>query len=1103
MSPDASTDPRLDDSDARRAALDVRRSFIVQAPAGSGKTELLVQRYLALLATVEAPEEVLAITFTRKAAQEMQLRVIHALEEATGAAALPAAEHRRTTIQAARRVLLRSAERDWGLTESPRRLRIQTLDALNAGIAASLPLSSGLGGAARLLADEEIRAWYGMAAAATLDWLAADAGSGERGAIECVLGHLGNDTDAYVAHLTDMLAMRDQWLPLLGAGQGSGLAAAAEGERVRRALEHSIATQVAARLQSLRRRLPPGDWPEPAAAAVDEWRRLAELLLTKAGRARRSLARARGLAADEAVRLQEVLDVLTEDAALCDALDEVRRLPEPRYEDEQWSVLKALFRLLPIAAAELRRLFRAHAVTDYVEVASAADRALGSVEDPGDVALLLDYGIRHLLVDEMQDTSLAQYRLLEKLVAGWQPGDGRTLFCVGDPMQSIYRFRDAEVGQFLLARAQGIGGVALEPLVLQRNFRSGAGLVSWFNRVFAAVFPASDDVATGAIPYTPSVAAVEDRPAACRMHAVIGADPRQEAAAALAVVERCLAEHPADQSVAVLVRSRAQLAPLLERLRAAGIDYQAVEIDRLTDVPEIIELRALTRALCHRGDRIAWLALLRAPWVGLAWADLHALVRNDAARTVWELLHDELRIAALSDDAQARVRRFAKTLSPFLDGHGLRTLRETVERAWYALGGPLLLDAGGVDNVYRFLDVLERNESAGTLPDPAELELLLDRERVQSGRSDARLQIMTIHRAKGLEFDHVVLYGLGRGARGDRRRVLSWLALPGSGADGLLMSPIGAHGQIENDRLHAWIEAAGQEKDRLEQDRLLYVACTRARGSLHLVGHVEPAADRERLKTPSSRTLLGRLWPAVHEEFEAAFAGADEGAAAPRERSVLRRPRLRRLADPSARLPSPAELVGTPPGEAPDDTPARPVTYDWVGALTRHAGTLVHRWLKRITDAARDTPPALPAALATVTRRWAVELGVPAADLAAVCGRVRTALERILADPRGRWLLSGAGHAELPITGRWNGRVESVVLDRVRIDGDGVHWIVDYKSSVHEGGDLPGFLAQETARHRPQLDKYARLYAALSGAPVRTALYFPLLAEFVPLPPDA
>ncbi|HLT90740.1 MAG TPA: UvrD-helicase domain-containing protein [Woeseiaceae bacterium] len=1083
-----------DDRAARAAALDVRRSFIVQAPAGSGKTELLVQRYLALLATVEQPEEVLAITFTRKAAQEMQLRVMDALQRAA-AGAEPGGEHQRVTLEAASRVLARDREREWGLPESPRRLRIQTLDALNAWIASSLPLSSGLGGAVRVLADEEIAAWYGAGAAATLDWLAADAGAPERPAVERVLLHLDNDTDAYIARLTDMLGRRDQWLPIVGTG--TSLTEAGDG--VRRALERNVEAGVNARLAALASRLP-ADAAVPAASVeyLPAWRELADLLLTRAGRARRSLARGHGLSPREAARMQALLEVLDGDESLCALLDEVRRLPDPHYDDGQWEVLQALFRLLPIAAAELRRLFRAHGVTDYIEVANAADRALGSVEDPGDVALLLDYGIRHLLVDEMQDTSLAQYRLLEKLVAGWQPGDGRTLFCVGDPMQSIYRFRDAEVGQFLLARSRGIGGVELEPLVLRRNFRSAPALVHWFNEVFPRVFPATDDAASGAISYTASVAAGEERGGTCRVHAVIGGDPALEAARGLAVIERCLAEHPREQSIAVLVRSRAQLAPVLEKLREAGIAYQAIEIDRLTDVPEIIELRALARALCHRGDRIAWLALLRAPWVGLSWADLHALVRNDRHRTVWELLHDELRVAALSPEGRAHAERFVATLEPLLDPHGLLCLRDRVERAWYALGGPRLVNPAAVDNVYRFLDVLERNEAAGTLEDPAELEHLLDRERVQSGTSaDARVQVMTIHRAKGLEFDHVILYALGRRARGDRRAVLSWLTLPGSDGSGLLVSAIGARG--EGDRLHAWIEAAGQEKDRLEQDRLLYVACTRARQSLHLVGHAEPSADGKRLRTPSSGTLLGSLWPAVREDFEAAFAQRGSDTAAGRPRQVLRRPQRRQLPEAALRLPPPAEPPGATARTVPDPQAAQPVSYDWVGTLTRQAGTLVHRWLKRIADEGAD-PPAMPPGLGAVTRRWAAELGVPAADLEPVCQRVRQALEQALEDARGRWLLSGEGHAELPLTGWWEGRLETVVLDRVRVDDDGVHWIVDYKTSVHEGGALARFLADEVERYRPQLEKYAHLYASLTGAPVRAALYFPLLSELVPVP---
>ena len=92
----------------------------------------------------------------------------------------------------------------------------------------------------------------------------------------------------------------------------------------------------------------------------------------------------------------------------------------------------------------------------------AAQRALGEAENPTDLALSLDYQVQHLLIDEFQDTSVSHYDLLEKLVAGWEPGDGRTIFAVGDPMQSIYRFREAEVGLFLKVCREGIETLRLD-----------------------------------------------------------------------------------------------------------------------------------------------------------------------------------------------------------------------------------------------------------------------------------------------------------------------------------------------------------------------------------------------------------------------------------------------------------------------------------------------------------------------------------------------------------------------------------------------------------------------------------------------------------------
>ena len=129
------------DALARATALDVTRSFIVQAPAGSGKTELLTQRFLALLAVVERPEALLAITFTRKAAAEMRNRILDALRQCDD----PSSGLRPETRALAQQVLHVDARQQWGLLRNPSRLRVLTIDALNQSLARRLPVLSGLG----------------------------------------------------------------------------------------------------------------------------------------------------------------------------------------------------------------------------------------------------------------------------------------------------------------------------------------------------------------------------------------------------------------------------------------------------------------------------------------------------------------------------------------------------------------------------------------------------------------------------------------------------------------------------------------------------------------------------------------------------------------------------------------------------------------------------------------------------------------------------------------------------------------------------------------------------------------------------------------------
>ena len=1119
-----SGDDRLlaDDLAARDDALDVERSFIVQAPAGSGKTELLIQRYLCLLSIVDEPEEIIAITFTRKAAAEMQYRIVAALRSAARGER-PDQPHEQRTAALATAALQRDADRTWGLLGNPARMRIQTLDSLNAAIARSRPISSPASASGiRVVVDAELTAMHRAAAISTLDYL------GEPGplcdAVTDVLGHLDNNTSIYVDYLARMLGTRDQWLPFTGSGSLSE----DEATRLRASLEANLEAAVRERLTLVRRLVPESarhelpmlfdyaavnlaagenpaspicalagltDLPAAEAQAAAQWAAIAELLLTQAGTFRKQVNKLQGFPADNKAAKDTMKALLAEMAAheqLAEALHNARQLPPVNYSDDQWAVLLALFRLLPLASVELQRLFAEQGIADHVEIAQTAGAALGSAEEPGDVALLLDYQVRHLLVDEMQDTSSAQYRMLEALTGGWTPDDGRTLYCVGDPMQSIYRFRNAEVGQFLLARRNGIGGVPLEPLVLRRNFRSGEGLVDWFNAIFPGVLAEEDDPASGSVSYSDAVAVPQQAGIGeVFVHPVFGNDKDHEGRLGCEVIRETLQAYPDDQ-VAVLVRGRNQLPELLARLRLAGIDYRAIEIDKLTDLPEVIEVLALTRAAVHPADRIAWLGLLRAPWIGLGWSDLHTLVAGDRNATVPELLQDEDRLERLSPEGGKALRAVLPVLGRLTMPRPSLTLRDLVEDCWLALGGPAILpDRFAIDNVYRFFDVLAKHERHGSLDDVATLEALLDLERVSTSGT-ARLQVMTMHKSKGLEFEHVVLYGLGRLPGNSGRSVLSWTDLPDEhGNERKVISPVGPRVDVDNDPVHRFIEQSEKGKDRHEQARLLYVACTRARKTLHLLGHT--LAGDNACKPPAKNSLLRMLWPAVETAYLDAFdpelvvdGQSEDGMVEP----VLRR--FSSAWEPPAVTP----LPGLSPPRVDDEPDEAQVEFYWVGTEARIAGTVVHRWLQALTDGATDRGADL-STRDRVTSRWLREMGIGEEMQAGIVARVHEALNGILSDEKGVWLLEGQGHAEFGLTGVYDGEVESVVLDRVRIAEDGTHWIVDYKTSTHEGGNLKGFLDAEVERYSPQLRKYGAIYSAWAGVEPRCALYFPLLREFV------
>ena len=202
-------------------------------------------------------------------------------------------------------------------------------------------------------------------------------------------------------------------------------------------------------------------------------------------------------------RFQSLLARFADDERLTELFLEIRALPPSSYNDREWRVLQALYELLVLANAQLHMLFAERNQVDFTGLSLAALRTLGPEDSPTDLALYLDYRIRHILVDEYQDVSINQYELLEKLTAGWSMEDGHSLFLVGDPMQSIYRFREAEVAVFLSTwERQRVGQVPVNPEKIEVNFRSDRALVDWVNGAYRAVLPAESDIARGAVSFT-------------------------------------------------------------------------------------------------------------------------------------------------------------------------------------------------------------------------------------------------------------------------------------------------------------------------------------------------------------------------------------------------------------------------------------------------------------------------------------------------------------------------------------------------------------------------------------------------------------------------
>ena len=1108
------------DQAQREYALDANQSFIVQAPAGSGKTELLIQRFLILLTEVKRPEEILAITFTKKAANEMRARLIKALKVAATQPP-PSSKHGLRTYNIARQVLAKDKKFAWLLLENPNQLRIQTIDSLCSFLTKQLPLLASFGAAPAL--TDNPQALYAQAVQAILTDL--EQQQPWSAAITDLLKHLDNDLNKLHDLLINLLSKRDQWLNYLNVQ--------ADPLEVKHQLEANLQNIIIDALvevkasfptvllnqllpiarfaaSELRLNQPNHDLcaceqlttiPATTAENLPVWRALAQLVLTKSFAWRKQISKDIGFCALSSLKnplekrlhqqmrgeLSDIINQLRDKEDLRLALTQLFLLPSLNYHPWQWQTLQSLLQVLKIVAAQLRIVFQQYNQIDFIENTQAALQALGDNEQPTDLALALDYQLQHILVDEFQDTSYSQYRLLEKLTAGWLPEDGRTLFVVGDPMQSIYRFREAEVGLFIRMRKTGIGNIKLIPITLAVNFRSQAAIIHWNNLVFKSIFPRQDNIAQGAVTYSSSVSPLADSSPthhqAVNIHGFLEQEPSIQAQRIIEIIARTEHEHP-EHNIAILVRSRTHLTSIIPALKEAAISYNAVDIDPLSTRTHIQDLISLTRAMLDPADKIAWLAVLRAPWCGLTLSDLWLLSQYANQLPLWHALNHREAIA-LSAEGRILIDRIWPILQQKIAEKARVPTRYWLESTWNLLGGPACLSfASELADCQQFFQLIAQLTLHGAALDVTKLRDKIQQLYAATPDPQAKVNIMTVHTSKGLEFDTVILPHLERTMPNDDKSLLLWMEKPlDDHQNALLLAPIHSTGE-EKDAIYEYIQRQIKLKADYETNRLLYVATTRAKRRLHLLCNL--SCDKDGDPKAEAGSFAKELLPFIlpHIETTSAAALLNNSTDVTQEPQRL----LKRF---TLDWQNPFTIK---PGSIAKHTSIKLALVD---DGLRILGIVVHKVFQYLANNQLQTWLNLSwQHQEQFIQQLFKQEYCPVSDLQSLTAKALDLINKALNDKRGRWIFAPhiEAKSEWAITTYINNSYQNLVLDRTFIAEDDTRWIIDFKTTLFSAHELEDFLQQEQHKYAAKMQIYARaLQQHDPTRPIKLGLYFPAL----------
>ena len=1034
----------MSDQAIRKEAIQPQHSYIVQAPAGSGKTSLLTQRFLALLTKVDRPESILAMTFTKKAAQEMKARILEAIQ--LSQRPRPDKTYEEENWLLAKQAYDHAIKQGWALEQLGDTLSIMTIDAFCAKIVSTQPLST---------LDSNIHPYpHELYEEACQKALGHEHTPHEANAWQTLLSHCDYQEQKLIHLLTQLLCHRDQWLPvILQCRHQEDFVKTLELDLQRlekQAIDaiHSHTT-IPALLKCLEAHPDMHHLSNGLSHKRAAWRELAALCLTKAGKWRKTLTVKQGFpskgADPEETKLLKLaksntiawLNQNADNSSLKNALEHLLLCPTPSMDTKQKETLHALTVTLPLIAAHAHLIFKDHQACDFIEISSTALAILQASDSENATTQALDGQLMHLLVDEFQDTSPSQFKMLECLLKSWQPNGHKSLFLVGDPMQSIYRFRQAEVALFIRAQQQGIGPVKLKPLQLTSNFRQAPVLVDWINSVMAKTLGQLTSERSGCIAFNPSIAQSPDTENTAITQEV-GDDRNIEINRVVSHIQSLQQTDP-KASIAVLAKARKHLQPLINALHTKQIPFNSNEIESITQSPGCIDLVALATTLVFPHHHTAWFSVLRSPFCGLSLNTIEAhydalsplsttSMSSDCIECTNERQHYDRLVQHISD---ARLRLQTESF------------QQLFEHLAFSLGGAAHPDI--TDQLLTTVSHIANELYQSHWHHPQQLEDRLSSHYLKAS-SVHPLTLMTCHKAKGLEYDHIILPFTDKKSPPKQHSLLLWQEK--THHQPFIISPMTASDQ-DQDPIYHYLYRSEIQKESHEHKRVFYVACTRAKKSLYF------SATKEEDKQFSQHSFASWL-PDKWQSITQCHAPYNAESAQQMIRIETTNP------------------IQAPPIHTPDTIVSLPLAQ-------KLRGLCLHASLELLSQQTQEQWLREPQLHYQIWQHIFYRHGQVKTTL---FDDYMQTLRQSLCSSRLQWILSEqpTAYSEYALSYKQNNQIKRCIIDRLLILEDTL-WIIDYKTGLFFRKRPENLL-----QYQEQLNSYAKVLK--KDKIIKCGLYF-------------